>query len=181
MARDSLVHFITVGTFIYGAFGLLKGELTERSGRTRILYREAIAMGLDRNDQVIELRLAQKLEFLSRGLVSPGPPSKEVLAAWYAENGERSREPDTYIISQLFFDLDRRDDAVGNALSALAQLRLTESMPEGLTRYGDNSILWRDYASGDEIELRKLFGSAFVEQVLLLQFSGYFMGVAPLL
>jgi hypothetical protein len=137
--------------------------------RTRILYREAIAMGLDRNDQVIARRLAQKVEFLSRGLVAPKPPADEVLGRWYADNGERFREPDRYTISQLFFDPDRRDDVVGNAQSALAQLQVFENIPEDLTRYGDNSILGRYYSSRDEIELRKLFGSDFVDQVIRLK------------
>lgn len=137
--------------------------------RTRILYREAIAMGLDRNDPVIERRLAQKIEFLSRGLVAPKPPSNAVLADWYAENGARFREPGTYTISQLFFDSDRRDDALGNAQSTLAQLQAIKNVPEHLNRYGDNSILGRHYASRSEIELRKLFGSVFVDQVILLE------------
>jgi hypothetical protein len=34
LARDSLVHFVTVGVLIYDGFGLLKGELIEDSGRT---------------------------------------------------------------------------------------------------------------------------------------------------
>lgn len=34
LARDFLVHFITVGSLICGGFGLLKSELIEDSGRT---------------------------------------------------------------------------------------------------------------------------------------------------
>ena len=144
--------------------GTLRGYV-----RTRILYREAIAMGLDRNDQVIERRLAQKVELLSRGLVAPKPPEDEVLASWYAGNGERFREPDTYTLSQLFFDPDRRDDVVGDAQSALAQLQILESLPEDLTRFGDSTMLGSYYAGRDEIELRKLFGSGFVDQVIRLE------------
>jgi peptidyl-prolyl cis-trans isomerase C len=137
--------------------------------RTRILYREAVAMGLDSNDQVIERRLAQKVELLSRGLVTPKPPGDEVLASWYAENGEPFREPDTYTITQLFFDPDRRDDAVTDAESALSQLQILEGMPEDITRYGENSILGRYYSGRDELELRKLFGSGFVDQIVRLE------------
>ena len=126
-------------------------------------------MGLDRNDQVIERRLAQKIAFFSRGLVAPKPPTNEVLADWYAENGARFQEPGTYTISQLFLDPDRRDDARGNAQSTLAQLQAIKNAPEHLARYGDNSILGRHYASRSEIELRKLFGSVFVDQVILME------------
>lgn len=136
--------------------------------RTRILYREAIAMGLDRNDQVIERRLAQKVELLSRGLVTPPPPGDEVLASWYAENSERFREPDTYTITQLFFDPDRRNDVAGDAQSALVKLQSLESIPEDLTRFGDRSMLGQYYSGRDEVELRKSFGSGFVDQVVRL-------------
>ena len=42
--------------------------------RTRILSREAIAIGLDRNDQVIERRLAQKSRTSITRPGSPEPP-----------------------------------------------------------------------------------------------------------
>ena len=104
-----------------------------------------------------------------------------MLADWHAENVGRFREPDTYAIFQLFFDMDRRDDVVGDALSALPPLSLAEDMLEDLTSYVNNSSKGRYYSSFDETELRKMFSSGFVEHVFLLEpgiwhgpvFSGY--------
>ena len=61
--------------------GLIKQYLRET-----ILYREAVAMGLDRDDTVIRRRLAQKLEFLAQDLVALTPPTDEELQAWFAEH-----------------------------------------------------------------------------------------------
>jgi hypothetical protein len=40
LARDFVVYFITVGAPIYGAFGRIKGELIEDSGRTITVTQE---------------------------------------------------------------------------------------------------------------------------------------------
>ena len=71
------------------------GGLIDNHVRTQILYREAKAMGLDKQDMVIERRLAQKIELLSRSLVVPEEPTDEALAAWYADFGERASMRDT--------------------------------------------------------------------------------------
>jgi len=47
LARDSLVHFLTLGALVYGAFGLIKGELTEDSGRTITVTQREIKALID--------------------------------------------------------------------------------------------------------------------------------------
>ncbi len=42
--------------------GLLEDKI-----RQEILYREALAMGLDKDDTIVKRRMAQKMEFLARG------------------------------------------------------------------------------------------------------------------
>ncbi len=138
--------------------------------RTRILYKEALAMGLDRDDQVIERRLAQKVELLSRSLVVPQLPSDEVLAAWYAENPEQFRAPDTYTLSQVFFDPDQRGASTReDAVAALATLQSLAAMPEDLSGYGDSGVVGNYYAGRSELELGKVFGGGFVNQLVTLE------------
>ena len=60
--------------------GIIRGHV-----RRQILYREAMAMGLDQGDIVIQRRLAQKVELLAQGLNTPAEPTEEVLVAWYEE------------------------------------------------------------------------------------------------
>jgi hypothetical protein len=45
--------------------------LIEQQIQEEVLYREALAMGLDLNDGVVRRRLAQKVEFISYDLGSP--------------------------------------------------------------------------------------------------------------
>ena len=144
--------------------------------RTQILYREAKAMGLDSQDTVIERRLAQKVELLSRSLVVPAEPSDEVLANWYSENKDRFRTPDTYTLSQVFFDPDKRDDAtLDDAQAALEVLEGRASVPQDLSEYGDSSMLNNYYAGRSELDIRKAFGGGFTEKVIVLS-SGQWHG-----
>ena len=138
--------------------------------RTQILYREAKAMGLERGDTVIERRLAQKVELLSRGLVTPPEPSDEQLASWYAQNGEQFRQADSYTLNQVFFDPDQRGDAtLDDARTTLATLQALGELPEALDGYGDSSMLQNYYPGRTELEIRKTFGSGFAEQVITLE------------
>jgi len=75
-----------------------------------ILYREAVAMGLDRDDTVIRRRLAQKLEFLSQDLISPQPPTQEELQAYFKAHMDRYQTPDLITMTHVFFDPDKRGD-----------------------------------------------------------------------
>lgn len=51
----------------------LKGLIEDRI-REEIYYREALAMGLDRDDMIIRRRLRQKMEFLSHDLTAQVDP-----------------------------------------------------------------------------------------------------------
>src|SRR5688572_18010805 len=47
--------------------------------REHVLYREALALGLDRDDSIVRRRLAQKMEFLSADIVEATSPDDVTL------------------------------------------------------------------------------------------------------
>ena len=66
-----------------------------------ILYREALRLGLDANDQIIKRRLAQKLMFLKQE--SRGEKLKdEELLSFYTENKEKYLIPKQFDFTHLF-------------------------------------------------------------------------------
>ena len=67
--------------------------LVESRVREEILYREALALGLERGDTIIKRRLAQKMEFLTDDLSAVRDPSVEELRAWYSANSARFADP----------------------------------------------------------------------------------------
>ena len=61
-------------------------ELLENNIREEVLSREAIALGLDKDDRIIRHRLAQKMQYLFEDVAMMEEPSKEVLMAYFQEN-----------------------------------------------------------------------------------------------
>lgn len=138
--------------------------------RVQILHQEAVAMGLDVGDRVIERRLAQKLEMLAQGLITPDEPSEAELRAWYAANPDRFKQPDLYTVTQVFFDPDKRGEAtLDDARATLEEFNALESPPSDYSGYGDRLMLQNHYPDVSELEFRRLFGSAFVEQIVELE------------
>ncbi len=61
-------------------------ELLENDIREEVLSREAIALGLDKDDRIIRHRLAQKMQYLFEDVAMVDEPSDEVLKAYFQEN-----------------------------------------------------------------------------------------------
>ncbi|RLA68618.1 MAG: hypothetical protein DRG09_07605 [Epsilonproteobacteria bacterium] len=61
-------------------------ELLGTAIREEVLSREAIALGLDKNDRVIRHRLAQKMQYLFEDVAIVAEPSDEVLRAYFQKN-----------------------------------------------------------------------------------------------
>ena len=67
-----------------------------------ILYREALKLGLDKEDRIIKRRLAQKISFLKQES-NPSPPSNEDLINYYNENHDKYFIDSSYTFSHYFF------------------------------------------------------------------------------
>ena len=64
-------------------------QLIDEYVREEVLYREAMAMGLDKEDYIIKRRMIQKLEFISEGIAEAVTElSEEEITAYYEENKE---------------------------------------------------------------------------------------------
>jgi peptidyl-prolyl cis-trans isomerase C len=138
--------------------------------RELILYREAVAMGLDRDDSVIRRRLAQKLEFLSQDLISPQPPTDDELQAYFAEHLERYQAPDVVTMTHVFIDPDLRgDQTLIDAETIKVELQTLKEPPNDAQAYGDSFMLQSYYPERSEADLLKLFGSGFATSVFELE------------
>src|SRR5262249_5196197 len=61
--------------------------------REEILYREALALGLDKGDTIVRRRMAQKMDFLFEDVAALHEPTDEELQAWFAKHAERFARP----------------------------------------------------------------------------------------
>lgn len=141
-----------------------------------ILSREAIALGLDQDDQIIKRRLAQKMDFLAADLAAIEEPSDTQLADWYANNSDRFALPPHASFRHLYFSPDRRGEAArDDAAAALAMLAgKPADAPEGQTM-ADPFMLRDFYGDATPAQTAKEFGPAFAETLFGLK-SGAWQG-----
>jgi hypothetical protein len=131
--------------------------------KEEILYREALALGLDADDIVIRRRLRQKMEFISEDLAQSAEPTADELQAFLAERAERFREPSRISFAQVYLSPDRRGgDVWSDAERALVALNTGSSDP---AETGDPFLLEQDYRDLAAPDLERLFGGAFAAQV----------------
>ena len=130
--------------------------------REEVLYREALAMGLDRDDTVVRRRLAQKIEFLAQDLATQGEPGDAELRTFYQENAEDFEVPATVTFSHVYLNLDiRGENAFEDAERIVAELR-SGADP---TQQGDRFMLQSHYADLTQQGVARNFGSQFAEAV----------------
>jgi hypothetical protein len=84
-----------------------------------VLYREALSMNLDHNDEIIKRRLAKKMEFLSDDLAESLQPTEEILKDYYQKNKSDYAKPPMYTFSQIFFNAQNRTSPLDDARKAL--------------------------------------------------------------
>ena len=64
-------------------------QLVDQFVRQEILVREALALGLDRGDEIVRQRLVQKITFLAEGSVAALEPTDDELTAHMLEHRDR--------------------------------------------------------------------------------------------
>ena len=135
--------------------------------RETVLYREALTMGLNKHDQVIRRRLAQKLEFLAKDLVALTPPTDEELLTYFDAHQDRYQEPARYTFTQVFIDPDKRGDTtLADAEKIKATLIAQGEAIQDAGALGDSFMLQNYYPEKDQAEIQKLFGSGFAESLV---------------
>jgi parvulin-like peptidyl-prolyl isomerase len=136
--------------------------LVDEFVREEIYYREALAMGLDRDDTIVRRRMRQKLEFLSNDLAPPSEPDDAALERHLAAHADAHRIEPRVALRQVFVSRDRRGDAaVDEARALLARLPLDP----GAAAAGDPSMLPASLALAPLGEVRRVFGDDFAAAV----------------
>jgi peptidyl-prolyl cis-trans isomerase C len=134
----------------------LKGFIAARV-QEEVLYREALAMGLDRDDTIVRRRLAQKFEFLMDDLSDVDNPSDSELAAFFTTHSDRYQVPSRLSFSHIYFSVAKRGKRVEqDAKNELARLR------GGATaEMADAFLLEHAYKQITLEEIDKIFGTGF--------------------
>ena len=144
--------------------------------RETAFYREALAMGLDRDDTIVRRRLAQKLEFLVQDLIDVKPATDAELETYFNEHRADYRQPDLITFTHVFVDPDKRGAQTrSDAAKIRDALEKLDDPTSGARELGDPFMLQSYYPERTEADVSKLFGGEFAE-VLAASSTGAWHG-----
>ena len=154
-------------------------QLVDDYIREEVLFREALALNLDNNDQLIRRRLIQKMEYLSQGFYDDIPvPTEADLTLFYQQNMELYRQPAEITFTHVFFKAKQADrkNSQAAALKLLDQLNIQKVPFENAPRYGERFMFNRNYVNREADEIASHFGETFQQQLFSLQVSNNWQG-----
>ena len=133
--------------------------------REEVLYREALAMGLDRDDSIVRRRMAQKMEFLTQDIAGAAEPDDAALRKFFAQNAARYMKAARVSFRHVFFSKERRgarlEADAREALAALAKGASDETM-------GDPFLREYEFTEASADDIATALGREFAEKVAAL-------------
>ncbi len=139
--------------------------LIDNDVNEEILYREGIAMGVDKNDEVIRRRVVQKTQFLNQDLAPPAAPSEADLRAFYDMHHARYTAPERVSFTHIYFSPDKGGDAVARARAQSALGALSNAVSRAPERGDVYSVLY-DYSAIGPDDAKRLFGDTPIARQL---------------
>jgi peptidyl-prolyl cis-trans isomerase C len=136
--------------------------MVENKVQQEVLYREALAMGLDKDDEIVKRRMAQKMQFLAEDVAAAREPGTAELTAWFDRHREQFVQPSRLSFRHLYFSTDRRGaGARDDAAKALAALAGEPEDSKRAATLADPFMLQDYYRDRARDYLGKEFGAPF--------------------
>ena len=136
--------------------------MVEDKVQEEVLYREGLAVGLDKDDTIVKRRMAQKMQFLAEDVAAAHEPSTAELKTWFEKNSTKFALPSRYSFRHLYFSPDKRgknaQDDVTKALAKIAGQPEDSKLAVSLA----DPFMFQDYYGDRTPEaLAKEFGPQF--------------------
>ncbi len=137
--------------------------------REEILYREGIALGLDKDDTIIRRRLRQKVEFVYEGLASSKTPTDAELQIFLDKNSQRFRIEPKFNFSQIYLSPEKHGDQLTTDAQRLLEELNRSNRLQNLNSYGDPLLLPHDYVEASPNSIARDFGETFANRLFQLE------------
>lgn len=150
--------------------------MVEAHIREEVLCREALALGLDRDDTIVRRRMAQKMEFLTQDIATAAAPDEASLEKFFSQKRARYARPAQVSFRHVYFSSEKRgaklDADANEALAALAKPGISDET------FGDAFLHGFEFSDQGEIDLTSIFGQEFAASVMKLP-AGAWVGPVP--
>jgi hypothetical protein len=148
----------------------LRGQVREYI-REEAAYREALAMGLDRDDTIVRRRLRQKLEFLSDDLATRVEPTDADLQTFLQTHADLFQSEPRFSFRQVYLNPQQHA-----ANLPADEARLLADLQRGgpnadLSSLGDPFLLAPSFQNVSLAEVKQVFGDQFATALAALPTS----------
>lgn len=129
--------------------------------REEIYAREALSLGLDRDDTVIRRRLRQKMEFIADDVSAEVEPTAVELDAYLQAHRDAFRVEPRVAFSQVYLNPGKHGENLARDAAELVA-RLRQAGPQAdISALGDQSLLEQDFSLLSRADVAKQFGEEF--------------------
>jgi peptidyl-prolyl cis-trans isomerase C len=145
-------------------------SLIDQKVTEEILFREAVSLGLDRDDEIIKRRLAQKMDFLAADLATLDEPDNARLKAWYSKRSDRFALSPHLSFRHLYFSFDKHGEAAREAAeAALPSVAGKPADSSDVASVADPFMFRNYYGDATPDQMAKEFGPAFAKTLFTLK------------
>ena len=130
--------------------------------KDEVFFREAVAMGLDKSDPAVKRRLRQIIELMMDDLAVVYP-SEDQLTRYLLEHADKFQEDATISFQQVYFPIDRKQDAE-NHLD-----KLKNNLPLDETSISSLSLIPGVFRDEPQFSIQRQFGENFAQEVFELE------------
>lgn len=131
--------------------------------REEVFLREGMALHLDKDDEIVRRRIAQKYSFLQADMAVPRQPTESELHRWFNAHRDQFALPAQRSFEHRYFAIDQRGEAAAKALAEQSEKALAagRAAPAG-DEFPGPKVVAR--LTSDDVE--RLFGGAdFAKEV----------------
>lgn len=152
-----------------------RNGLVENYIREEVMYREAVALGLNKNNYNARRRLIVQLEYINQGFIRESLViTEDELQARYEDNRDRYFVAPQITFTHVYFAADLAGDEQALSQAEQELLRLNASqLPFHLAgSRGDHFLYHRNYVNKAQEEVASHFGDGFAHDVFALADDG---------
>ena len=171
MARNPRIGPTEAKAYLESMASEERARLVEDFVREEVMYREAVALGLDENNYSARRRLIAQLEYINQGFVHESLEIFEQdLLDHYQEHPDRYFAAAQITFTHVYFGSERHGEQThAKATEELAHVN-EKSLPFHLAASrGDHFLYHRNYVNKEREEVASHFGESFANEVFELQ------------
>ena len=137
--------------------------LVDNFVREEVYYREALALGLERDDTIIRRRLQQKMEFLTDSGAEFLEPDAGELEAYYRANQQTFQDAPRIALEQIFLGQNPTMERISAGLVTLQSDAETDPLS-----LGERTLLPSQMAVSAPTAIDSVFGAGFFDELAQL-------------